>query len=601
MTLSGWLQILFYFSLLVLVTRPLGAYMARVYNGEPTPLALVFRPAERLIYRLCGIDEQREMNWREYSLALIIFSLVSGIALFILQRSQGFLPLNPENLPGVDSISYTGSSFNTAVSFLTNTNWQGYGGETTMSYLTQMMGLTYQNFFSAAAGMSVAIALIRGIARRETEMLGNFWVDTVRGALYILLPICLVLALLLVSQGVVQNLRPYATATLVDRSVGAGISNPNAANDETAKTRGLSTQTIAQGPAASQIAIKQLGTNGGGFFNVNSSHPFENPTPFSNFLQLLAILAIPAAFTYTLGRMVGSQKHGWTVFGAMASLFLAGVLVSYWAEARGNPLLPENVDQTASAVSPGGNMEGKETRFGIANSVLWATATTAASNGSVNSMHDSYTPLGGLVPLVNILLGEVIFGGVGAGMYGMLVFVILTVFIAGLMVGRTPEYMGKKIEGFDVKMVVIAILVMPLFILGFTAISVLMPETGLTSLNNSGPHGLTEILYAFSSGAGNNGSAFAGLNSNTLWYNTTIGLSILFGRFFIILPVLAIAGNLAGKKRVPSGAGTFPVTTPLFAVLLVSVVLIVGALTFFPVLSLGPVVEHLLMSTGRTF
>ncbi len=492
---------------------------------------------------------------------------------------------------------------------MTNTNWQGYGGETTMSYLTQMVGLTYQNFFSAAVGMSVAIVLIRGIARRETEFLGNFWVDTIRGALYILLPISLVFALALVSQGVVQNLSPYSTAALVDRSVtttvertdGNGDPMTDAAGNPLTESQSVTTQTIAQGPAASQIAIKQIGSNGGGFFNVNSSHPLENPTPFSNFLEMFAMLALASGLTYTLGRMVRSQKHGWAVFGAMAFLFMAGVFISYWAESRGNPLFPANVDQTNTYVNAGGNMEGKETRFGLANSVLWATATTAASNGSVNSMHDSYTPLGGLVPLTNILLGEVIFGGVGAGLYGMLVFIILTVFIAGLMVGRTPEYLGKKIEAFDVKMAVIAILIMPLLILGFTAISVLLPDIGLSSRNNLGAHGLTEILYAFSSGAGNNGSAFAGLNANTLWYNTTIGLSMLFGRFFIILPVLAIAGNMAGKKSVPASAGTFPVTTPLFATLLVSVVLIVGALTFFPVLSLGPIVEHFLMYSGQAF
>lgn len=557
--------------------------MTRIYNGEKTFLTPVFSPLEKLLYKLCRVDEKREMNWKEYALAILIFSGVSGLSLFLLQRFQGVLPLNPQGFEGVDAANYTGSSFNTAVSFMTNTNWQGYGGETTMSYLTQMAGLTYQNFVSAAVGMAVAIVLIRGIARRETEFLGNFWVDTVRGALYLLLPLSLVFSMILVSQGVVQNLKPYDTAIVLDRS------------------GEIKTQTIAQGPAASQIAIKQLGSNGGGFFNANSSHPLENPTPLSNFLQLLAILGIAAGFTYTLGRMINSQKHGWAVFGAMSFLFLAGVFVSYSAEANGNPVFPENVDQTASAFHSGGNMEGKETRFGIANSALWATATTAASNGSVNSMHDSYTPLGGLVPLVNILLGEVIFGGVGAGIYGMLVFVILTVFIAGLMVGRTPEYLGKKIEAFDIKMAMLAILVMPLFILGFTAISVLMPETGLSSRNNLEAHGLSEILYAFSSGAGNNGSAFAGLNANTLWYNTTLGISMLFGRFFVILPVLAIAGNLARKKFVPPSSGTFPVTTPLFATLLVSVILIVGALTFFPVLSLAPILEHFQMNAGQTF
>lgn len=563
--------------------------MTKVYNGERTFLSVILRPLEHLIYKLCGVDEKREMNWKEYSKALIFFSVVSGLVVFLLQRMQNFLPLNPQNLAGVDSGSYTGSAFNTAISFMTNTNWQGYGGETTMSYLTQMAGLSYQNFVSAAVGMAVAVALIRGIIRRETDLIGNFWTDMTRGAIYILLPLSLIFAVVLVSQGVVQNLKPYDTAVLVDKS-------------STEKTdNSVGTQTLAQGPAASQIAIKQLGTNGGGFFNVNSAHPYENPNPFSNFLQLFAILMIPAGLTYTLGRMVGSQKHGWAVFGAMAVLFLAGVFFTYWAESRGNPLLSQNVDQIASITQSGGNMEGKEVRFGIADSVLWGVATTDASNGSVNSMHDSYTPLGGMVLLLNILLGEVIFGGVGAGLYGMLIFIILTVFIAGLMVGRTPEYLGKKIEAFDIKMTVLAILVMPLLILGFTAISVSMPELGLSSRNNMGAHGLTEILYAYSSGAGNNGSAFAGLNANTLWYNATIGISMLFGRFFVILPALAIAGNLARKKAVPPSLGTFPVTTPLFAVLLVSVILIVGALTFFPVLSLGPIVEHFLMTAGQTF
>jgi K+-transporting ATPase ATPase A chain len=478
-----------------------------------------------------------------------------------------------------------------------------------MSYLTQMAGLTYQNFFSAAVGMGLAIAFIRGIARRETDALGNFWVDTVRGALYILLPMSFILALLLVSQGVVQNLKPYDTAQLVDQAITIEVDKKDAEGNVITGPDGqplkeaqpVTAQTIAQGPAASQIAIKQLGTNGGGFFNVNSSHPYENATPFSNFLQVFAILAIAAAFTYALGRMVKSQKHGWAVFAAMSFLFFAGIVVSYWAESRGNPIFPGNVDQVASATHTGGNMEGKEVRYGIANSVLWATATTDASNGSVNSMHDSYTPLGGLVPLTNILLGEVIFGGVGAGMYGVLVMVVLSVFIAGLMVGRTPEYLGKKIESYDVKMAMLYVLIFPLSILVLTAISVLSDSFGLTSLNNSGPHGLSEILYAFTSGTGNNGSAFAGLNANTYWYNTTIGLAMLIGRFLMIIPMLAIAGNLGNKKAVPPSLGTFPVTTPLFALLLVSVILIVGALTFFPVLSLGPIVEHLLMNAGRMF
>ncbi len=579
MTLNGWLQILFYFALLLAVTKPLGVFMARVYNRERTFLDPILRPVERLIYRLTGVNADREMRWTEYAVAMLLFSVVSMIVLYALQRLQYYLPFNPQKLAGVSSHS----SFNTAASFTTNTNWQGYGGEVTMSYLSQMAGLAYQNFVSAAVGMALAIAFIRGIARRESDTLGNFWVDMVRGALYILLPISLILALALVSQGVVQNLKPYDTARLID---------PQGQVTE---------QVIAQGPAASQIAIKQLGTNGGGFFNVNSSHPFENPTPFSNFLEMFAILAISAGFTYTLGRMTGSQRHGWAVFWAMAVLFFAGLSVAYWAEARGNPIFPANVDQVASIAQSGGNMEGKEVRYGLANSTLWATATTAASNGSVNSMHDSYTPLGGMVPLTNILLGEVIFGGVGAGMYGVLVMVVLSVFIAGLMVGRTPEYLGKKIEAYDVKMAMLYVLIFPLFILVFTAISAMSDSFGLTSLNNSGPHGLSEILYCFTSATGNNGSAFAGLNANTLWYNTTNGISMLFGRFMMIIPMLAIAGSLGRKKITPPSLGTFPVTTPLFATLLVSVILIVGALTFFPVLSLGPIVEHLLMYAGQVF
>ena len=576
MTFNGWLQILVYFLFILAATKPLGLFMARVYNGERTFLHPLIRPIERLIYRMTRVDETSEMRWTEYASAMLGFSFVSLLLLYALQRFQYFLPFNPQQLAGVSDHT----AFNTSVSFTSNTNWQSYAGETTMSYLTQMAGLTYQNFFSAAVGMSLAIAFIRGIVRRETDALGNFWVDTVRGALYILLPLSLLVALLLVSQGVVQNLKPYDTARLLDTGA---------------------VQTIAQGPAASQIAIKQLGTNGGGFFNANSSHPLENPTQLSNFLQMFSILLIASAFTYTLGRMVNSQKHGWAVFGAMAFLFFLGVFVTYWAESRGNPLFPPNVDQTASAYQPGGNMEGKEARYGIANSVLWATATTDASNGSVNSMHDSYTPLGGLVPLTNILLGEVIFGGAGAGMYGVLVIIVLSVFIAGLMVGRTPEYLSKKIEAYDVKMAMLYVLVFPLFILVPTAVSIASDSFGLTSLNNSGPHGLTEVLYAFTSATGNNGSAFAGLNANTYWYNTTLGIAMLAGRFLMIVPMLAIAGNLARKKAVPPSMGTFPVTTPLFAVLLVSVIVIVGALTFFPVLSLGPIVEHLLMQAGTSF
>ncbi|MBS1789849.1 MAG: potassium-transporting ATPase subunit KdpA [Acidobacteria bacterium] len=604
MTLNGWLQILFFFALLLAITKPLGVFMARVFNRERTFLDPVMRPVEKLIYRLTRVDENREMRWTEYALAMLLFSVVPMIVLYALQRLQYYLPFNPQKLLGVS----THSSFNTAASFTTNTNWQGYSGEVTMSYLSQMAGLAYHNFISAAVGMGLAIAFIRGIARREIDALGNFWVDMVRGTLYILLPMSLVLALALVFTGVPQNLKPYDTAKLVDPQTvqvdkkdaqGNVVNGPD--GNPLQETQQVADQVIAQGPAASQIAIKQLGTNGGGFFNVNSAHPFENPTPFSNFLEMFAILAISAGFTYTLGRMVGSQRHGWAVFAAMAFLFFVGILVAYWAEARGNPIFPAGVDQVASATQSGGNMEGKEVRYGIANSTLWATATTDASNGSVNSMHDSYTPLGGLVPLTNILLGEVIFGGVGAGMYGVLVMVVLSVFIAGLMVGRTPEYLGKKIEAYDVKMAMLYVLIFPLCILLFTAISAMSDSFGLTSLNNNGPHGLSEILYCFTSATGNNGSAFAGLNANTLWYNTTNGLAMLFGRFFMIIPMLAIAGSLGRKKAVPPSLGTFPVTTPLFATLLVSVILIVGALTFFPVLSLGPIVEHLLMQAGQTF
>src|SRR5215813_3584743 len=572
MTFNGWLQILFYFALLLLVTKPLGVFMARVYNRERTFLDAVLRPIERLIYKLCRIDENREMRWTEYAVAMLLYSAVSMIVLFLLQRLQGHLPFNPQHIAGVDSSGYTaggyvGSAFNTATSFTTNTNWQGYSGEVTMSYLTQMAGLAYHNFTSAAVGMALAIAFIRGIARREKETIGNFWVDTVRGCLWILLPLSIVLALALVSQGVVQNLKPYTTAQLVEKQTievdkkdtnGNVITKQDGTTEK--ETQTIETQTIAQGPAASQIAIKQLGTNGGGFFNVNSAHPFENPTPLSNFLEMFSILAISAGLTYTLGRMVKSQKHGWAVFAAMAVLFLAGLLVCYWAESKGNPLYPANVDQIASSAQSGGNMEGKEVRYGIANSTLWATATTDASNGSVNSMHDSYTPVGGLVPLVNIMLGEVIIGGVGSGLYGMLLFAIVAVFIAGLMVGRTPEYLGKKIEAKEVKMSVLAlILILPLSILGFTALASVHPE-GLKGPLNAGPHGFSEILYVFTSGTGNNGSAFAGISANTFFYNLTNGLSMLFGRFLFIVPMMAVAGSLVNKKIVPASAGTFPTT-----------------------------------------
>lgn len=582
MTLNGWLQILLFFAIILLITKPMGVFMAHVFNREKTFLDPVLRPVERLIYKLTRVNEEREMRWTEYAVAMLLFSGVSMIVLYLLQRLQGVLPFNPQQLPGVDSASHVGSAFNTAASFTTNTNWQSYVPEVTMSYLTQMAGLAYHNFVSATVGISLAIAFIRGIARKQSQTIGNFWVDVTRAALWVCLPFCIVGALLLVADGVPQNLRPYDKAQLVD------------------KTQTVTEQVIAQGPVASQEIIKEWGTNGGGFFNVNSAHPFENPTPFTNFLEMLAIFAISAGLTYTLGRMTGSQKHGWAVFAAMAVLFFAGTLVSYRAEAKGNPLLA-GVDQQASATQPGGNMEGKEVRFGVANSALFAAVTTDASCGAVNSMHDSFTPLGGLVPLTNIMLGEVIFGGVGAGMYGILIFVILSVFIAGLMVGRTPEYLGKKIESYDIKMAMLYALIFPIVILVFAGISSISPGFGTSQLNNAGPHGLSEILYAFTSGTGNNGSAFAGISTNTLWYNTTLGMAMLVGRFMMIIPMLAVAGNLASKNSVPPSLGTFPVTTLLFTTLLVSVVVIVGALTFFPALSLGPIVEHLLMNAGQTF
>ncbi len=612
MTFNGWLQILFFFLIILLLTKPLGIFMAHVFNREKTFLDPVLRPIERLIYRLTGVNEEREMRWTEYAVAMLQFSVVSMLLLYLIQRLQGHLPFNPQHLPGVDSSesstgAFVGSAFNTAASFTTNTNWQSYVPEITMSYLTQMAGLAYHNFVSAAVGIALAIAFIRGIARREMQTIGNFWVDMTRATLWVLLPICIVGALVLVSQGVVQNLRPYDTAQLIDKqsaevdkkdAAGNVITNPDGTNAK--ETQTITTQTIAQGPVASQEIIKELGTNGGGFFNTNSSHPFENPTPFTNLIEMLAIFAISAGLTYTLGRMTGSQKHGWAVFAAMAVLFFVGVAVAYWAEAKGNPLLGE-VDHQTSATQSGGNMEGKEVRYGIANSALWATVTTDTSCGAVNSMHDSYTPLGGLVPLTNIMLSETIFGGVGSGLYGILIYVVLAVFIAGLMVGRTPEYLGKKIESYDVKMAMLVTLVFPLVILVFTAISVVSPSFGTSQIANPGPHGLSEILYAFTEGAGNNGSAFAGISANTLWYNTTIGITVLIGRFMMIIPMLAVAGNLARKKIVPPSLGTFPVTTPLFTTLLVSVIVIVGALTFFPALSLGPIVEHLIMQAGKTF
>jgi K+-transporting ATPase ATPase A chain len=506
---------------------------------------------------------------------------------YVIERLQQFLPLNPQHFPGVEPTL----AFNTAISFTTNTNWQSYVPETTMSYLTQMLGLATHNFWSGAVGIAMAIAFIRGISRREAKTLGNFWVDLTRGTLWILLPLSIVLSLALVSQGVVQNFRPYDTAKLVQ---------PQKVTGTDGKLTTVTTQTIAQGPVASQEAIKMLGTNGGGFFNTNSAHPFENPTPLSNLLEMIAIFIIPAGFAITLGKMTGSPRHGWAVLSAMVVLWLAGTTVCYWAESQPNPLF-HGVNQHISATQAGGNMEGKEVRFGIANSSLFATVTTDASCGAVNAAHDSFMPLGGMVPMVNILLGEVVFGGVGAGLYGMLVFVVLSVFIAGLMVGRTPEYLGKKIEAFDVQMAMLYLLIFPFIILGFTAVSVVMPNTGLGSLTNHGPHGLSEILYAFTSATGNNGSAFAGLNANTHWYNYSLGVAMFFGRFMMAIPMLAIAGSLAGKKIVPESAGTFPVTTPLFTILLISVILIVGALTFFPALSLAPILEHLLLRSGAAF
>ncbi len=603
MTLNGWLQILFFFALVLAVTKPLGVFMARVFNCERTFLDPVLRPVERLIYRLTGVDEKREMRWTEYAIAMLLFSVVSMLVLYLMQRMQAWLPFNPQKLANIEP----GSAFNSAASFTTNTNWQSYVPEVTMSYLTQMAGLAYHNFVSAAVGIALAIAFIRGIARRQMDTLGNFWVDLTRATLWLLVPFCLVGALLLVADGVPQNLKPYDTVKLVDpQTIEADKrdANGNVINGPDGKPlkemQLVTEQVIAQGPVASQEFIKEWGTNGGGFFNANSAHPYENPTPWTNLLEMFAIFAISAGLTYTLGRMTGSQKHGWAVFAAMTVLFFAGILVTYWAEAKGNPLLT-GVDQTTSAMQSGGNMEGKEVRFGLANSTLWATITTSASCGAVNAMHDSFTPLGGLVPLTNIMLSEVIFGGVGAGLYGMLIYVVLAVFIAGLMVGRTPEYLGKKIESYDVKMAMLNVLIFPLTILAFAAISSVSPGFGTSQLNNAGPHGLSEILYAFTSGTGNNGSAFAGISANTYWYNTTIGISMLFGRFLMIIPMLALAGNLGRKKTVPPSLGTFPVTTPLFTTLLVSVIIIVGALTFFPVLSLGPIVEHLLMQAGQTF
>ncbi|HKR83263.1 MAG TPA: potassium-transporting ATPase subunit KdpA [Terriglobales bacterium] len=599
MTANGWFQILLFFAIVALITKPLGTFMTRVFNRQRTFFDPALRPIERLIYRLTWVDENHEMGWKEYCVSMLLFSAVSMLVLYGFERLQGFLPLNPQKLGAVNPAAL---AFNTAASFTTNTNWQNYGGETTMSYLTQMAGLAYHNFMSAAVGVVLAIAFIRGIVRRQMQTIGNFWVDLIRCSLWILLPICIVGALLLVSQGVVQNFKSYDSAKLVEpmqvEKVGAD-GKPVFDAQGKAVMDTVTDQTIAQGPVASQEIIKEFGTNGGGFFNANSAHPFENPTPLTNLVELVAIFSLGSGLTYTLGQMTGSQRHGWAVWAAMAILFLSGALVAYWAEAHGNPLLA-GTDQRASLTQPGGNMEGKEVRFGIANSALWATVTTDSSCGAINSWHDSFTPLGGLVPLANIMLSEVVFGGVGSGMYGMLVYIILAVFIAGLMVGRTPEYLGKKIESYDVKMAMLVVLIFPLIILGLGAVSAVY-NFGIASISNPGPHGLSEILYAFTSQAGNNGSAFGGLTTNTPWYNISGAMTMLVGRFLMIIPMLAIAGNLAQKKYVPPSLGTFPVTTSLFTILLIGVILIIGALTFFPALSLGPILEHLLMMAGKAF
>ncbi len=563
----GWIQLGLFLGILLVLTRPMGVHLYRALDARgKTFLDPALKPVERLFYRLLRIDPEAEQDWKRYTLSLLAFSLVGTLFTYAILRLQHLLPLNPQRLgPVGESLA-----FHTAVSFATNTNWQNYGGESTMSYLSQMVGLAIHNFTSAASGIAVAAALVRGIARHTAKTIGNFWGDLVRIHLYVLLPLCLVYAVFLVSQGVIQNFQPYVTAMPVESGA-------------------AQTQTIVQGPMASQVAIKMLGTNGGGYTNANAAHPYENPTPLSNFIQILSIFLIPSGLTYYLGRMVKNRRHGWAVWGAMAALFLAAVLVCWWAESAGNPRFH------ALGVNPAsGNMEGKEVRFGIFSSALFATVTTDASCGAVNSMHDSFTPLGGLVPLINIQLGEVVFGGVGAGLYGMLVFVILTIFLAGLMVGRTPEYLGKKIESYDVKASALAVLLLIFDIKGFTAWAV-VSKWGLAGVSNAGPHGFSEILYAFSSATGNNGSAFAGLSGNTGWYNTTLGIAMMIGRFFFIVPVLALAGNLAKKKVVPESGGTFPVSGVTFAVLLVGTVLIVGLLSFFPALSLGPIVEHFLM------
>jgi K+-transporting ATPase ATPase A chain len=567
MTLIGWLQILVFCAIIVALVKPLGGYLMRIFNGERTFLTPVLRPVEATLYALGGVDERREQHWMTYTVATLLFNAIGFFALYALMRLQASLPLNPAEMSAVAP----DLAFNTAVSFVTNTNWQNYGGESTMSYLVQMLGLTVQNFVSAATGIALAVALIRGFARASATTIGNFWVDVTRGTLYVLLPICVIIALLLIWQGVPQTLGPYVEATTLEGTK----------------------QTIAVGPAASQIAIKQLGTNGGGFFNANAAHPFENPTALSNLAEMLAIFAIGAALTNTFGRMVGNERQGWAIFAVMGVLFLAGVAAAYWAEAHGNDAL------TAMGLA-GGNMEGKEVRFGIVASALFAVITTAASCGAVNAMHDSFTALGGMIPLINMQLGEIIIGGVGAGLYGMLLFVVLSMFVAGLMVGRTPEYVGKKIEAKEVKMAMLAILILPLMYLGWTAAAVVIPSA-VASMANQGPHGFSEVLYAYTSQTANNGSAFGGLTGNTLWYNTTGAIAMLVGRFWMIIPAMAIAGALAAKKTVPASSGTFPTTGGLFVGLVVGVIVIVGGLTFFPALALGPIAEHFAMRAGTLF
>jgi potassium-transporting ATPase potassium-binding subunit len=597
METSGWIQLAIFLIALALITKPMGLYLVQVLDADGrTWLDPVLRPLERGTYRIMGIKPNEEHNWKEYTLAMLLFSLVGCVFTYAILRLQHNLPLNPQGLAAVNP----DLAFNTAVSFTTNTNWQNYGGESTLSYFSQMVGLTFHNFVSAATGIAIAAALVRAIARHSAKTIGNFWVDLVRVTYYLLLPICLVFAVFLVSQGMIENFKPYTKATLaepmkvqVEKKNDKGETIKDDSGKAVTEEQTITEQNIVQGPMASQIAMKMLGTNGGGYVNANASHPFENPTPLSNFFQMLSIFSIGAGLTYYLGRMVKNQRHGWTVWAAMLILFVGGVLLCWWAEASGNPIH----HQLGVA---GGNMEGKEVRFGIFNSALFATITTDASCGAVNSMHDSFTALGGFVPLFNIQLGEIIFGGVGAGLYGMLIFVVLAVFIAGLMVGRTPEYLGKKIEAYDVKMAMLSLLILAISILGFAAWA-MISKWGLAGLNNNGPHGLSEILYAFSSGAGNNGSAFAGLSGNTPWYNTTLGIDMLFGRFLMIVPIMALAGSLVQKKVAPPSAGTFPVSGGTFLTLLLGTVILIGALNFLPALTLGPIVEHFLMQGGKLF